>query len=233
MSPRFLRNGLLLHGLLLVALNLLAPAANADIACTASLANQQNLRQEGTTEPVSDIVLTCNGSLSTPQTQSQMVTVTMSAPITSRVLGSNFYYGAPTEIALLVNDCTSDNGTSVTGASCSGSGSFNNGNPNQGYLVSPTQVQFPFVSLPVTSPFTLRITNVRVDAHQLAANASVLASLQAPFAVGNSQNLIVGTVRPSLSVNVAPPVTTLLQCQAQTTTINNLTIGELFSTAFK
>src|SRR4051812_38595418 len=219
MSPRLLRNGFLLPGLVLAALNLAAPVAKADIACTASAANQQNLRQEGTTEPVSDILLTCNGSLSQVEMQSQSVILTTSVPITSRILGPGFYFdpGQPTEIALLINDCTPGSVTSTSGANCSGSSSFNTSNPNQGFLVSPTRVQFPFVSLPTTSPFTLRITNVRVNAHQLAYNASVMASVQTNFSVANSQSLIVGTVRPSLSVNVVPPVTTLLQCQSQTT----------------
>src|SRR5689334_15119039 len=87
MSPRLLRNGFLLPGLLLAALSLSAPAAKAAIDCTASVGNQQNLRQEGTTEPVADILLTCNGSLSQVEMQSQSVIVTTSVPITSRILG--------------------------------------------------------------------------------------------------------------------------------------------------
>ena len=104
-------------------------SAQTGVTCTAFVANQPTLRQEGVTEPAGDILISCSGTLVGAQTGQQTLSLYVNgAAITSRQL----YTGTaptsiPTEAALLVNDCLTNSGTSATGGSCSPSGTFTGG----------------------------------------------------------------------------------------------------------
>ena len=139
----------------------------------------------------------------------------------------------PTEAALLVNDCTTNSGTSPNGASCSPSGTFQGGNPTQGFLQNGVLIFSGFTLPTGGNPFLLRITNIRVNTNQLTAGALVSGSVMASFPISNSQNLVLGGVEPSLSLSVSTPLPSFTQCQPQTTTITNFTIGRLLYSAFK
>jgi len=99
-------------------------SAQTGVTCTAFVANQPTLRQEGVTEPAGDIQISCSGTLVGAQTGSQTLSLYVNgAAITSRQLytGSSAPSSNPTEAALLVNDCVTTSGTSSSGATCTGS----------------------------------------------------------------------------------------------------------------
>src|SRR5690349_17430275 len=82
------------------------------VTCTAFVANQPTLRQEGTTEPAGDVLISCSGTLVGAETAPQTLTLYVNgAAITSRQLTALTPSSIPTEAALLVNDCTSNQGT--------------------------------------------------------------------------------------------------------------------------
>ena len=212
-----------------------AAVAQTGITCTASVANQPTLRQEGATEAAGDILINCTGTLIGAQTGPQTIALYVSgAAITSRQL----YTGAtpssiPTEAALLVNDCTTNSGTSSSGASCSPSGTFTGGNPTQGFLQNGA-LEWTGFTLPTTgAPFQLRLTNIRVNANALAAGAFVTGTVLATFGIQNQQNLVLGDIQSSLSVSVSQPIGSNQQCGQQTIGTVNLTVKELINTAFK
>jgi len=214
-------------------------SAQTGVTCTAFVANQPTLRQEGTTEPAGDILISCSGTLVGAQTGSQTLTLFVNgAPVTSRQLytGSAPSSNIPTEAALLVNDCTTTSGTSVTGATCNA-----NTNPTQGLLQTTggSTVTFTGFLLPTNGqPFQIRVTNVRVNANSLAAGSFVTGTVLASFGIQNQQNLVLGAVQGSLSVTIASPpgVTSFAQCNSTPTAgtvVSSLTIKELVNTAFK
>jgi hypothetical protein len=55
----------------------------------------------------------------------------------------------------------------------------------------------------------------------------------ATFGIQNQQNLVLGALVSSLNVAVSTPISTFQQCGAQSVTINNLTVSELWNTSFK
>jgi hypothetical protein len=166
-------------------------------------------------EPAGDIIMTCSGPLVGAQTGAQTISLVVNGtPITSRQL----YTGAapasiPTEAALLVNDVT----TTAT----------------QGFLQSGVLV-FSGILLPTSgSPFTLRLTNLRVNANAVASGTFVTGTVLATFPIQNQSNLALGVVESSLSVSVSSPIPSSSGCQSFSTPIAILTIGELVNTAFK
>ena len=219
-------------GAVLPVLFSLLPVAVAQtgVTCTAFVANQPTLRQEGTTEPAGDILISCSGTLIGAQTGPQTMTLYVNgAALTSRQL----YTGTtppsiPTEGAVLVNDCVTTSGTSSSGATCNASTA-----PTQGFIQNGAFV-FSGFYLPANAnggPFQLRITNVRVNANSLAAGAFVTGTVLATFGISNQQNLVLGAVQSSLSVSV-PTLSTFALCQTLNSTVN-LTIKELVSSSFK
>jgi len=84
-------------------------SAQTGVTCTAFVANQPTLRQEGTTEPAGDILINCAGTLLGAQTGSQTLSLYVNgAAVTSRQLytSSSAPSSIPTEAAILVNDNT-------------------------------------------------------------------------------------------------------------------------------
>jgi hypothetical protein len=121
-------------------------SAQTGVTCTAFVANQPTLRQEVTTEPAGDILISCSGTLIGAQTGPQTLSLYVNgAPITSRQLytGTSAPTSIPTEAALLVNDCTSTGGSTSGGTSCAGIST-----PTQGFLQNGALV-FSGFSLPV------------------------------------------------------------------------------------
>lgn len=134
--PCFIRGRLLFCALFSLFSSI--AVAQTGVTCTAFVANQPILRQEGTTEPAGDILISCSGSLLGAQTGPQTLTLYVNgSTITSRQLSSSITSSSTaTEAALLVNDCVSNSGTSPNGSgfSCAPSGTFTGGNPTQGFL---------------------------------------------------------------------------------------------------
>jgi len=215
---------------LLILISGTASAQTPILTCTAFVANQPTLRQEGVTEPAGDILISC-ASTSLPLAGAQAGPQTLSlyvngAAITSRQLysGTTVPSSIPTEAALLVNDNVTAN--AINGASP----------PTQGFLQNGALVFSGFV-LPSSGPlnFTIRITNVRVNANSLAAGSFVTGTVLSTFGLQNQQNLVLGAVQTSLNTTVSS-TTNFAQCQSTPTSgtvVSTLTIKELVNTAFK
>jgi len=224
-----------LAGLLIMFIG--TASAQTGVTCTAFVANQPTLRQEGVTEPAGDILISCSGTLIGAQTGPQTLSLYVNgAAITSR----QTYTGTapssvPTEAALLVNDCTTNSGISSSGGSCVPNGTFTGGTPTQGFLQNSALV-FSGFTLPVGgAPFQIRVTNVRVNANSLAAGGFVTGTVLATFGIQNQQNLVLGAIQSSLSVAVSS-VTNFAQCNSTNTsgsTVSTITVKELVNTAFK
>ena len=215
-------------------------SAQTGVTCTAFVANQPILRQEGVTEPAGDIQITCSGTLVGAQTGSQTLSLYVNgASVTSRQLysGTSAPTSIPTEAALLVNDCLGNVAGSISssGGSCGPSGTFTGGNPTQGFLQNGALV-FSGFTLPTTGvPFQIRVTNVRVNANSVAAGTFITGTILATFPIQNQSNLVLGVAQSSLSVSVSA-LTNFSQCQSTPTsgtTFTTLTIKELVNTAFK
>jgi len=221
-------------------------SAQTGVTCTAFVANQPTLRQEGVTEPAGDILISCSGTLVGAQLGSQTLSLYVNgAAITSRQL----YTGTaptsiPTEAALLVNDCLTNSGTSSSGGQCAPSGTFLGGTPTQGFLQNGALV-FSGFTLPTTgAPFQIRVTNVRVNANSVAAGTFITGTVLATFPVQNQSGLVLGVAQSSLSVSVSSvtsfaqcnstPTTTTSPCSAAGTCVSaTLNVKELVNTAFK
>jgi len=200
-------------------------SAQSNVQCLVSPQAQPVLRQEGATEPVADIIFNCSGTLGSGQTGSQTVTLLTTAPITSYVQSTS--NGTVTDALLLVNDT----GTPVAGILSS----------------SGTQMTFSGFTLPSAgTPFTLRITNVRVNATSLANGAIVSGNVLTTFPLTNNSQITLGAVVTSLTVavntNNSNASYSLAQCQGQGNTTAapmtftgsaNISIKEATNTAFK
>jgi hypothetical protein len=202
-------------------------SAQTGVTCTAFVANQPTLRQEGVTEPAGDIIIQCSGALVGAQTGSQTLSLYVNGTtITSRQL----YTGTaptsiPTEAALLVNDNVTT-GT-VNGASA----------PVQGFLQNGALVFSNFFLPNNAAPnvFQVRVTNVRVNANSVAAGTFITGTVLATFPIQNQSQLVLGVAQSSLSVAVSS-VTNFAQCNSTPTSgtsFSTLTIKELVNTAFK
>jgi hypothetical protein len=196
-----------------LAFLLAAPAAfgQAQLNCTASVPVPANIRAEGLTETVGDIIITCTGG--TPVTSGNYPTVNlsifMSTSVTSRIL----VVANPSliETLLLVDDPPPASQIPCLGTVCT-----NADNVHQGRLVQFNSVEFR--NVPLNPPgagaqHKLVIKNLRVNAAQLPANSQVIAFLNltgtnvAPL-TGAQQT--VGNVRTSLSMDVRTISDTLL-----------------------
>jgi len=203
-------------------------SAQNGVTCTAFVANQPTLRQEGVTEPAGDIIIQCSGALVGAQTGSQTLSLYVNGTtITSRQLytGTSAPTSIPTEASLLVNDNVTS--STVNGASA----------PVQGFLQNGALV-FSGFTLPnnaAPNTFQVRVTNVRVNANSVAAGTFITGTVLATFPVQNQSNLVLGVAQSSLSVAVSS-VTNFAQCNSTPTagsTVSTLTIKELVNTAFK
>jgi len=224
---------------------IMAIPASAQISCTAFVANQPTLRQEGITEPAGDVILTCSvgssgllGSQTGPQTLSLYVGGTS---ITSRQLysGTSAPASIPTEAALLVDDCVTNSGTGLYGGACTNTAAANVGTPTQGFLQNGALVfsGFAFPSNVVAgSQIQLRLTNIRVNANSVASGTFITGTVLGTFPIQNQSGLVLGVAQSSLSVSVTSPPTSFTQCNSTPTngsTVTSLTVKELVQTAFK
>jgi len=217
----------------LAGLLILISSASAQngVVCTAFVANQPTLRQEGVTEPAGDILIQCTGTLVGAQTGSQ----TLSLYVNGTTISSRQLYtgtaptSIPTEAALLVNDNTTN--AAIGGASA----------PVQGFLQNGALVFSGFFLPNNAAPnqFQVRVTNVRVNANSVAAGTFITGTILATFPVQNQSQLVLGVAQSSLSVAVSS-VTNLAQCTSTPTTgtpagstVTTLTVKELVNTAFK
>jgi hypothetical protein len=263
---------------LVLVTGLVAPAsAQNGLSCTASAPTvtptstppQPTLRQEGFAELTADIVLTCVGAPGATPTQppniipQANIAVSLSAPVTSRVLGGT----SPqflTEALLLVDDpspgttypalgnqdpCLSPLNPAVAcqvvgdgGQTFNQAGKFN---VFQGIEGGPGSSSITFLGVPVDPPGgilvarTYRITNVRIDATGVGANnfspvfAFVTASPSTSIQIGNPENAV-GFVSYGLTTGTSVLGTPFLNCQSYgITQVGTVTFTENFATAFK
>jgi hypothetical protein len=260
------RRWILAFAALVLVLGLAAPAS-AQLSCTSSLTVVPSLRHEGFTELTGDILLSCTASkqpaVSTPSgtaIPTANFTVSLSAPVTSRILGGALPQ-ALTDAILLVDDpapgvqnvCTTplnpaeaciDLGTTPPGSPLNIPGEYN---VFQGYLgaTTPGPNTVTFLGVPVDPPtttVTYRITNIRIDATTLALGSGtggttpVYAYISAsPSSSVNIQNpqVVVGLVGWGLSTATASTGASLFQCEAFTGQLGTVTFTENFATAFK
>jgi len=216
-----------LAGLLLVISS--ASAQTTNLACTAFVANQPIMRQEGATEPAGDIIIQCQGTPQGAQTGPQTLSLYTSAAITSRVEVSSTtgLLSIPTDAALM------------TGVSNVNGGVENAATATQGFLQNGSLV-FSGFTLPAGGvPFSVRITNVRINSNALASGSFVTGTILATFPIQNQSGLVLGAVQSSLSVSITSPPVSFAQCQSQTasgsqtTLVGALKVSELVNTAFK
>jgi len=236
--------------------------SNNPFTCNSVGANPPQIRSEGFTELVGDILITCQGGpdpvLGAP-VQTVNITVYMNAPVTSRLLGTASVSGA-SEAVLLINDPGLTNGaeygntlpqivcpTPLGGAGPGGGcgevvGIATTPVPSPGGVYVPVEAvntaaagwnvfqgvvsgsAVTFYGVPIlppatvpgggftnpTSPLTLRITNVRINANLLAGGGTVPTNVVATLAVTgtnasaiSSTNVVnVGVAGQSLFTNV-------------------------------
>jgi hypothetical protein len=156
-------------------------AVQAGIGAPPTPASPLLLRAEGTTELVSDVVLT--GCTSTSNVASAQVVVFMNQPVTSKVI--NTATTSNTEATLLV---TSGGTTTAYSGTVSGS------------TVTFTSVSFP-------STFSMDIADIRVNATGTGATTSPVAVTESLFAGFNGQSTLsisAVTVGQTLQSLVAP-----------------------------
>jgi hypothetical protein len=193
------------------------PSAVAQVNCSIFTLAPQALRQEGLAEAAADVIISCLGRPTGAQTGPQTVSVAIdNAPLASRWLDSAV--SVATEAALLINSCASN---------CPAGQ-----NPVQGHLENGVLV-FSGFNLPADLTSVLNITNIRVNPSQIASNAFVTGTISATFPLQNGKSRSLGYVRPSLSVKTGSSISSFPQCQPQTTNINNLTVAELYISAFR
>jgi hypothetical protein len=251
------RRCILAFATLVLVLGLVAPAsAQQSLNCTVSAAVTPNLRHEGFTELTGDILLTCipgQGSVPTPPGSfipQANFTVSLSAPVTSRILGS------PATEALLLIDNPSPTNQDICGSptnpaiACQvmGDGGLTFNQPGkfnvfQGIMGGPGTNSVTFLGIPVDPPTTsrtFRITNIRIDATSVPAGAAGLSpvfafvsvSPSSSVTINNPQNYV-GFVSNGLNVSTTPLNPHFLQCVTDNQQVGTVTFTENFATAFK
>jgi len=262
------RRWILAFATLVLVSGLVGPASaqpGAQLLCTATAWVIPTLRHEGFTELTGDIVLTCvgaPGSVPTPVGENipqTTVSVSLSAPVTSRILGGV----SPqllTDALLLVDDpspanqdpCLSPTNPAACvvpgdgGQTFNEPGKFNVFQGLGGTVAGPNSVTF--LGVPVDPPAvgsrTYRITNIRIDATSVAVGSDGLAPVYAfvsstssgsgSILIGNPQQLYVGFAAfgETATTSSANPIFYQCDTAAQTTT-STVTFIENFATAFK
>ena len=213
-----------------------------------------------------DILLTCPFNPNSPPTPlgspipQASITVTLNAPVTSRILGGS----SPqlwTEALLLVDDpspanqdpCLSPTNPAACVVAGDNGGTFNQPgrfNVFQGVSGGPGTNSVTFLGVPIDPvgpsngpphPRKYRITNVRIDATTLAAlpagpspvSASLAVSPATSMQIGG-QPLTSGFVSDGLATSTSATNPPFQQCVTYpTTTVGTVTFTEDFATAFK
>jgi len=236
----------------------LASAQSAQFTCNATAAVPPQLRGEGYTELVGDIVLTCTGGTAVVAGSTANVTVYMPVTVTSRLAASSTAISGqtPSEALLLIND-------PVAAAQVFCNAPFQGDGPGGCALATANVFQgvsfgqaVTFYGVPVVpavtagTQTTYRITNVRINANALNSGAftgvTAAVSISGTTSITLNQSLLtVGYVSTSLSTAVKPyaGASTLTikynQCQSQPSSgttpvgLETLRFSELQGTAFK
>ncbi len=217
-----------------------------------------DVRSQGLTELISDVVLQCNGGMFALGVTNVNISVSSNAPFTSRTLGTQ----GGSEALLMINEplpghqllCAANTACIVTnGGTVQYDGAPGHPNVFQGTQINRNQITFLNVPIQppgiVTSPntalpvLTMRITNLRVAAGGLGISSDSPAGATAPVTVtvsssagfpifGVTQQL--GTVRNGLSSNVVSNQSSFFSCSSQTLQpAFTLNVGEGFATAFR
>ena len=217
-------------------------------ACTTFAANTPQLRAEGFTELIGDILVKCTGGIPTPKGQNipqGNFTVYLNAPVTSRVLNPT---ASGLESLLLIDDpssanqklCTSLNGCAVLGNPPEPfNGSSGGQNTFQAVLFTSNSIVFQGVPIDPPGPGvyrTYRIVNVRVNANSFAPSGvpvQVVANVLATLPLQNTNPAaIVGTVSSGLSFGGG--AVSVSQCGgAVTNQLAYFVFSENFPAAFK
>jgi len=142
------------------------------------------LRSEGTTELVSDLVLT--NCVSSSSQNSAQVVVFMSQPVTSKVTNSSTT-PPTTEATLLITSCSAGAAApgTATATPCNGTlyGTYSG-------TISGNTVTFSSVAFPTAAAFNLEVANIRVNATGTGATTSPVAVTESLFAGFNGQSTI-------------------------------------------
>ncbi|HUO30170.1 MAG TPA: hypothetical protein VMU80_13200 [Bryobacteraceae bacterium] len=257
------RRWILALAALILVIGCAAPAsAQNGLTCTAAASVPANIRSEGFTELVGDIVLNCtgaNGAAPTPAgtpIPQATVSVSLTAPITSRLIGSSTN---ATEAALLVDDPVPANQlfcpvTANPAADCvtMGDGGMTFNAPGKynvfegvtSTVPAPNSLTFQGVPIdpPVTGTRTYTITNIRVNATAVPAStalvgfpvyAFVTVSPSNAMTISNPQ-FVVALAAPGLKPTYSTTPASFFQCEnADMGQVGSVTFGENFSTAFK
>jgi hypothetical protein len=264
------RRWILAFATLVLVLGFVAPAnAQNGLNCTASAAVTPTLRHEGFTELTGDIVLSCVGVAGATPTPAGSpipqanVSVSLSAPVTSRVLTGTTSPQAVTDALLLVDDpgpgqqnvCPSPlNGAGCVDTGTGGVGTFKTQTYNvfQGLgcvnsatiNCAPASNSITFLGVPVDPPLTAartyRITNVRVDATAVPSGlvgfpvyAFVSVSPSSAMQISNPQQ-VVGLSAFGLSTSTSGLNPNFFQCEnSGLASVGSITFMENFATAFK
>lgn len=271
-----LRRSIPVFATLVLVTGLGAPAsAQNGLVCTASAPTvtstppQPVLRQEGFTEMTADIVLTCVGAPGASPTPTGTVipqadvTVSLSAPVTSRILPGGTSSSPFTEALLLVDDpspgtpypalgnqdpCLSPLNPIACQVVGDGGQTFNQTgkfNVFQGIGGGPGSSSITFLGVPVDPPGptltsrTYRITNLRINATNVGADnftpvfSFVSASPSSSIQINNSQNEV-GFATYGLTTGTSVTNTLFEQCVSSSMTqVGTVTFTENFATAFK
>ena len=209
------RRWILAFVVLALALGCVVPASaqSNTFTCSATASVPPNIRHEGLTELLGDIVLTCTGGLTTPTGQpipQANITVYLPAPFTSRIVPSNT---TSTEALLLVDDpagsqvkvCpTPTNGLTCVDTGDNGASFATNGGYNAFQGIIPPQpggtttppMAVTFLGVPVDPPTSsgaparvYRITNVRINASLLPSQSLGVYPVQALVSVSSSTSI--------------------------------------------
>jgi hypothetical protein len=207
----------------------LAPLA--PLGFTVNAAAVLNLRGEGLTELVSDIVLTGTGGTPTPAGAAVPLvnlTVTLNAAVTDRLLSLT----APflQDAVLLIDEPASLNTSSTTPAPIGVGGNgldFKNGQATNlilGQFTPSAPNSVLFSNVPIDAPGAgtriLRITNLRVNASALAVSATAVP--EAVAVVSLSGSVPVQITNPTVQVGLPHPA-------ASATVINTLAGASIFT----
>jgi hypothetical protein len=197
-------------------------AAQIPFSCTLEAPDAPQVRSEGRTELVADIVLTCTGGAPTGGEQNipaRNITLTFNANVTSRILGA----GNASEALLLLDDpfpgepgqfpCAQPTCTSVGGFPY-GAPPQGNANVFQGAVGTGTAANsITWSNVPVDPPGaegtrTFRFTNVRLDASKgtplQLIGISALTTLDGPVTVATPAFSMTAAVRDAASATAAP-----------------------------